>query len=97
MKDFMPPSPENHEKALKSFYVKERELWAGCIWYPVFRSMLDREIKVVTLSENLEFARDVGLNVGDSLDEALSEALAKHGEDASIAFVPFGRYTVFDV
>ena len=97
MKDFMPPSPENHEKALKSFYVKERELWAGCIWYPIFRSMLDREIKIITQPENIDMASDVGLSVGTSLEEALDEAMVKHGDNARVAFVPFGRYTVFDV
>lgn len=97
LKDFMPATPENHEKVMRSFYDRGRELWAGCIWYPIFRTMLNREVQIVTGSENLEMARDIGLNVGTSLEDAVKAAFEKHGENASIAFVPYGRYTVFDV
>ena len=48
------------------------------------------------LITNLEMAGDIGLNVGDSLEKAFGEALKKHGENARIAFVPYGRYTIFD-
>ncbi|MFH1242223.1 MAG: lactate racemase domain-containing protein [Pseudomonadota bacterium] len=96
MKEYMPPTPETHERVLKSFYVKERELWAGCIWYPLFRSMLHRDVQIVTRPENVEMAKNAGLNVGVSLEETLKKALAKHGENARVAFVPYGRYTVFD-
>jgi nickel-dependent lactate racemase len=95
MKDFMPPSPESHERVMRSFYSKERELWAGCIWYPIFRTMLYRDVQIVTRAENLDMAEDAGLAVDVSLDNALKGALAKHGTDAKVAFVPYGRYTVF--
>lgn len=97
LKDFLPATQENHEKVMRSFYERGRELWAGCIWYPIFKTMLDRDVQIVTLPENLEMAGDIGLNVGSSLEDAVRNALEKHGENARIAFVPFGRYTVFDV
>jgi len=97
MKDFMPPTPESHEKVLKSFYNKERELSAGCVWYPIFRTMLNKDVQIVTLPGNLEMARNAGLNVEGSLEEAMTKAMTKHGKDARVAFVPFGRYTIFEV
>ncbi len=95
MKDFMPPTPENEEKAMKAFFQRERELWAACIWYPIFRTMLTRDVQIVTRPENVDAAREVGLNAQSSLQEAFSEAMAKHGKGAKVAFVPFGRYSVF--
>jgi len=37
------------------------------------------------------------LEATDSLSEAFGKALRKHGLNARVAFVPFGRYTVLDV
>jgi hypothetical protein len=59
--------------------------------------MLNSEVQIVTRSENLEMAGDIGLSVGTSLETAVHEALQKHGENARIAFVPYGRYTILDV
>ena len=97
MKDFMPPTPESHERVLKSFYKKERELSAGCVWYPIFRTMLSKDVQIVTLPDNIEMARNIGLNAEASLEKAVERAMIKHGENAKVAFVPFGRYTVFKV
>jgi nickel-dependent lactate racemase len=97
MKDFMPPTPESHERIMRSFFVKEKELWAGCIWYPIFRTMLSKDVQIVTRPENVEIAKDAGLNVEVSLEDAVKKAMAKHGPDAKVAFVPYGRYTVFNV
>jgi nickel-dependent lactate racemase len=97
MKDYMPPTPETHEKVVRSFFMKERELWAGCIWYPIFRVMLSRDVQIVTRAENIDMARDAGLNAVDSLREAVNMAMTKHGEGAKVAFVPYGRYSVFNV
>jgi hypothetical protein len=95
LSDLMPPSPESHEKAMRAIFNREKELWAGCIWYPIFRTTLSRDVQIVTRAENMELAQGAGLNVETSLDEAVKKALAKHGSDAKVAFVPFGRYTVF--
>jgi hypothetical protein len=82
---------------MRSFFVKEKELWAGCIWYPIFRTMLSKDVQIVTRPENVEIAKDAGLNVEVSLEDAVKKAMAKHGPDAKVAFVPYGRYTVFNV
>lgn len=96
VKDFMPPTPENNEKALKAFYDHSRELWAGCIWYKIYEAMLHADYYIVTRPENLDMARDFGFTVYDSVEKAYQDALAKHGADARVAFVPFGRYTVLE-
>ena len=96
MTDYMPPTPENRERVLRAFYAQDRELWAGCIWYPVYNAMAEREVQIVTLQENIEMARGIGLNVGTDLQAAFDAALQKHGKDAKVAIVPFGRYSVFE-
>ena len=97
MKDFMPANPANKEKALRAFYAQQRELWAGCIWYPVYNAMVERNLEIVTLEENLAMAKDIGLSVGTNLQAAFDAALKKHGPGAKVAVVPFGRYSVFTV
>jgi len=96
-KEFMPPTPENNERALKAFYSRSRELWAGCIWYKIYQGMLHADYHIVTRPENLATARDFGFTVYDSVQQAYKDALAKHGSRARVAFVPFGRYSVLDV
>lgn len=94
---YMPPSAENNAKALKAFYRKDRELWAGCIWWKIYEVMTRKSVTVVTKEENLEFTRSIGLNSKSSLQEAFQEALERHGPNARVAFVPYGRYSVLDV
>lgn len=96
MKEFMPATPESHGKVLRAFFSREKELWAGCIWYPIFRVLLDKQVKIVTRPENIAMARDAGLDAVESLDDALGEAMQSHGDSAKVAFVPLGRYTVFE-
>ncbi|MDN5345151.1 MAG: lactate racemase, partial [Clostridia bacterium] len=96
VKDFMPPTPENNEKALKAFYSHARELWAGCIWYKIYEGMLHADYYIVTRPENLAMARDFGFTVYDSLEQAYKDALAKHGANARVAFVPYGRYSLLE-
>jgi hypothetical protein len=96
-KDFMPPTPENNEKALKAFYDHTRELWAGCIWYKIYDAMLYADYYIVTRSENLPMARDIGFTVYDNIEQAYKDALAKQGPNARIAFVPYGRYSILQV
>jgi lactate racemase len=97
MQEYMPPSADNAAKALKAFYSKDRELWAGCIWWKIYEVMTRKEVVIVTNKENLEMCRSVGLKATDSLQEAFDEALNRHGAAARVAFVPYGRYTVLDV
>jgi lactate racemase len=95
MKDYMPPSKESHAQALTDICNRDKELWAGCIWYPVFKAALARDVHIVTEEQNLETASDIGLAVHADLGQTFAELLDKHGPEAKVAFVPFGRYTVF--
>jgi nickel-dependent lactate racemase len=97
MSEYLPPTTENVAKALRAFYAKDRELWAGCIWWKIYEVMTRKNIVVVTLAENLEAAKGAGLGASASLDEAFKAALDRHGPEARVAFVPYGRYTVVDV
>jgi nickel-dependent lactate racemase len=97
LKVYMPPSSENNAKALKAFYAKDRELWAGCIWWKIYEVMTRKNVTIVTNEENLELSRSVGLNAMSSLQAALTGALERHGPDARVAFVPYGRYSVLDI
>ncbi len=97
MKEYMPPSAENKAKALKAFYAKDRELWAGCIWWKIYEVMTRKNVVIVTNKENAEMSRGAGLETADSLEAAFAAALKRHGPNARVAFVPYGRYTVLDV
>jgi nickel-dependent lactate racemase len=94
---FMPPSPENKVKALKAFYAKDRELSAGSVWWPIYEVMTRKAATVVTKEENLELSRSFGLNTTSSLEAAFDEAFQRHGRNARVAFVPYGRYSVLDI
>lgn len=97
MKEYMPPSPENAARALRAFYGKERELWAGCIWWKIYEVMTRKQVIIVTRRENLAMCAEAGLDATDSVEKAFERALERHGRDARVAFVPYGRYSIFDV
>jgi nickel-dependent lactate racemase len=94
MKPYLPATPENHERVLKSFYDKSNGLWTGCVWYKVYEAMLHADVRIVTLPENHALAREIGFNVYGEVEEAYQDALNLHGADARVAFVPYGRYTI---
>ncbi len=94
---YMPPSSENNAKALRAFYRKDRELWAGCIWWKIYEVMTRKAVTIVTKKENLEQCSSIGLNSTSSLQAAFDEAFERHGPHARVAFVPYGRYSVLDV
>jgi len=96
MKPFLPASRENQELALKSFYNQSNGLWTGCVWYKLYEAMLHADVRIVTLRQNHELAQDIGFNVYEGVREAYQDALGRHGADARVAFVPYGRYTVLD-
>lgn len=97
MKAYMPPSQEKMEAALKDFYSHKNELWAGCIWYKIYELMVRKQTKYITMEQNLSFAREVGLdaNAPGELQNVFDGLLEKYGPRAKVAFVPYGRYTVF--
>jgi nickel-dependent lactate racemase len=92
MKPYMPPTKENYERVLKDIHAREIQMWAGCIWVPIYEVMTRKHLKMVTLGENLEMAADIGMDATTSLDEAYAEALEKHGPDAKVIVLPFARY-----
>ncbi|MFQ5762947.1 MAG: lactate racemase domain-containing protein [Candidatus Bathyarchaeia archaeon] len=97
MKPYMPPSKENHERVLRALYDRERELWAACIWYKIYEVMVRKNVTVVTEKKNLAHTSDIGIEAKDSVQQAFDEALKRHGPNAKVGFVPFGRYTVFTI
>ncbi len=94
---YMPPSQENKAKAMRAFFERDRELWAGCIWWKIYEVMSRKDLKIVTREDNLEMSRAAGLDTHASLQATFDAALEKCGPNARVSFVPFGRYTVLDV
>ena len=77
---------------LHDIHKREIQMWAGCIWVPIYEVMTRKHLTVVTLEENLEMAADIGLDATTSLDEAFAAAMERHGPDAKVAVLPFARY-----
>jgi lactate racemase len=92
MKPYMPATRENYERVLRDIHARAIQMWAGCIWVPIYEVMTRKHLTLVTLEENLELAGDIGLDATTSLDEAFAAALERHGSDASVVVLPFARY-----
>jgi len=88
----MPATPENYQRVLRDIHARAIQMWAGCIWVPIYEVMTRKHLTIVTLEENLEMAADIGLDATTSLDDALGAALARHGDDAKIVVLPYARY-----
>jgi lactate racemase len=92
MKPYMPATPENYQRVLKDIHARAIQMWAGCIWVPIYEVMTRKDLKLVTLEENLDLAADIGIDATTSLDEAFAEALERHGPDAKVIVLPYARY-----
>ena len=92
MKPYMPATPENYQRVLRDIHARAIQMWAGCIWVPIYEVMTRKHLTVVTLEENLELAGDIGLDATISLDDALEKAFERHGTDAKIVVLPYARY-----
>ncbi len=92
MKPYMPATQENYQSVLKDIHARAIQMWAGCIWVPIYEVMTRKHLTVVTLEENLEMAADIGLDATTSLDEAFAAALERHGPDAKVIVLPYARY-----
>jgi nickel-dependent lactate racemase len=92
MKPYMPPTPENYQRVLRDIHARAIQMWAGCIWVPIYEVMTRKQLTIVTLAENLEMAADIGLDATTSLDEAFAAATERHGADAKVAVLPYARY-----
>ncbi len=92
MKPYMPATPENYQRVLKDIHARAIQMWAGCIWVPIYEVMTRKHLKLVTLEANLELAADIGIDATTSLDEAFGEAMERHGPDAKVIVLPYARY-----
>jgi hypothetical protein len=92
MKPYMPATPENYQRVLRDIHARAIQMWAGCIWVPIYEVMTRKRLVLVTLEENLELAADIGMEAGTSLDTAFAAALERHGPDAKVIVLPFARY-----
>lgn len=92
MTPYMPPNPANLERLHRDIYNREVEMWAGCIWVPIYEVMSRKHLTVVTLEENLGMAADIGMPASTSLQETLDAALQRHGPDAKVVVLPYARY-----
>jgi len=92
MKPYMPATPENYQRVLKDIHARAIQMWAGCIWVPIYEVMTRKHLSLVTLEENLEMAADIGLDAGTSLDAAFAAALERHGAGAKVVVLPYARY-----
>ena len=92
MKPYMPPTRENYQRVLKDIHARAIQMWAGCIWVPIYEVMTRKRLVMVTLEENLEMAADIGLEATTSLLEAFAQALERHGPAAKVVVLPFARY-----
>lgn len=92
MQPYMPPTRENYERVLRDIHSRTIQMWAGCIWVPIYEVMTRKHLTMVTLEENLELAAQIGIPATTSLQEAFDAAMAKHGPDAKVLVLPFARY-----
>lgn len=92
MKPYMPPNPENLERLHRDIHTRVIEMWAGCIWVPIYEVMSRKNLSVVTLEENVAMAEDIGIKAGVSVQDQVDAAIEKHGPDAKIIILPFARY-----
>jgi lactate racemase len=92
MKPYMPATRENYERVLRDIHARAIQMWAGCIWVPIYEVMTRNRLTMVTLEENLELAADIGIDATTSLEEAFAAAIERHGSDAKVVVLPFARY-----
>jgi len=88
----MPPTQENYQRVLRDIHHRKIQMWAGCIWAPIYEVMTRKHLTLVTLEENLEMAADIGMDATTSLDEAFAAAMKRHGPDAKVIVLPYARY-----
>jgi nickel-dependent lactate racemase len=92
MKPYMPATPEHYQQVLRDIHARKIQMWAGCIWVPIYEVMTRKHLTIVTLEENLELAAEIGIDATTSLDGAFAAAMERHGPDAKVIVLPFARY-----
>ncbi|HWE89870.1 MAG TPA: lactate racemase domain-containing protein [Pseudonocardiaceae bacterium] len=96
MKPYMPPTQESYERMLRDIHARHIQMWAGCIWAPIYEVMLKKHLTLVTLEENLDMAADIGIDATTSLETAFAAAMRRHGPDAKVVILPYARYQLPD-
>jgi nickel-dependent lactate racemase len=91
MSPYMPPTMENLQRIVRDVYRGSIGLWSGCIWIPLYEVLTRKDLKVVTLKENLKTARET-FDATSSVQEAFEEALKRHGKKARVVFLPYAKY-----
>jgi nickel-dependent lactate racemase len=92
MQPYMPPTPENYQQVLRDIHARKIQMWAGCIWVPIYEVMTRKHLTMVTVEENVAMAADIGIDATTSLDDAFAAALERHGADAKVIVLPYARY-----
>ena len=92
MKPYMPPTPENYQRVLRDIHTRTIQMWAGCIWVPIYEVMTRKRLTMVTLEENLAMAAEIGMEATTSLERAFAAAMERKGPDAKVIVLPFARY-----
>jgi lactate racemase len=92
MQPYMPPTPENYERVLRDIHARKIQMWAGCIWVPIYEVMTRKHLTMVTLEGNLAMAAEIGIDATTSLEEAFAAALERQGPEAKVIVLPFARY-----
>jgi nickel-dependent lactate racemase len=92
MKPYMPPTTENYQRVLRDIHHRKIQMWAGCIWVPIYEVMTRKHLSLVTLEENLEMAADIGIDATTSLEGAVNAAMDRHGPEAKVIVLPDARY-----
>jgi hypothetical protein len=92
----MPPSEENLRQIMLDVYTNKSTMWDGSIWWPYYKVLKDYDFSLVTLPENQEMAKDVGMKSFITLQEAFDTALGKQGEDARVVVLPYARLQLPD-
>ncbi len=91
MSPYMPPTRENLQRIVRDVCKGRIALWSGCIWIPLYEVLTRKELKVVTIRENLKTAGEV-FDATDSVQEAFEEAMRRHGDGAKVVFLPYAKY-----
>src|SRR5947208_14740434 len=70
MKPYMPPTSQNYERVLRDIHARNIQMWAGCIWVPIYEVMTRKHLKLVTLEGNLGLAAAIGIDATTRLADA---------------------------
>lgn len=96
LRPHLPASREGQVGAIRDFYeqVVGKKKERSFTWYKIYEVMIRKELWLVTDKVNLSSCKKIGLTAYDSIEEAFSKAIKKCGDDATVAFIPYGRYTI---